>query len=185
MTTIEALERKVAGLPRDRRRETEEALAEVTDALIEAPAEMRQAARDISSQPSPPATTAATEAANTRRLFALLRRVTAECLAPEDLPVARSTLQHLRAGDKLVALRLPMRRGYVYPAWQFHPETGEPLPVVPKLIEAAKQAHLTPLGLHLLMTSSAADQGRSPADWLVEDADYAIRAVAAAYSQGS
>lgn len=59
--------------------------------------------------------------------------------------VSRQQLKHLRDGGKLVALRLPMHREFVYPAWQFDSATGEPLDGIPDVLEAA-EAKLSPLG---------------------------------------
>jgi hypothetical protein len=85
-----------------------------------------------------------------------------------------------------VGLQLPLRRGFVYPAWQFDPETGEPLAGIPQILAGAQEAKLTTLGLHLLMVSTAAEDGGTPADWLAADnQDYVVKLVRAANAHGS
>ena len=59
-----------------------------------------------------------------------------------------------------------MHREFVYPAWQFDSETGQPLECVSEIVAASERARLSPLGLHLLMVSTAGEDGTSPADWL-------------------
>jgi len=104
----------------------------------------------------------------------------------EDLGVSRQQLKHLRDAHKLVAMQLPLRRGFVYPAWQFDPESGEPLPGIPQILAAAQDAKLTTLGLHLLMVSSAAEDDATPADWLAAGKqDDVVTLVSAANAHGS
>jgi hypothetical protein len=107
-------------------------------------------------------------------------------LSAEDLGVSRQQLKHLRDAAKLVALRLPLRREFVYPAWQFDSATGEPLDGISEIAKAAEEAKLSPLGLHLLMVSPAAEAGTAPADWLAAGKhDYVVELVAASNAHGS
>lgn len=133
-----------------------------------------------------PESRAGQEARNLRRVFALWRRAADESLTADDLGVSRQQLKHLRDAGKLVALRLPLRREFVYPAWQFDAVTGQPLDGTSELLKAADEARLSPLGLHLLMVSSAAEDGTAPADWLATGKlDYVVELVAASNAHGS
>jgi hypothetical protein len=79
-----------------------------------------------------------------------------------------------------------MHREFVYPAWQFDAATGQPLDGVPEVLEAAGEAKLSPLGLHLLMVSPSAEEGTTPAEWLAAGRQgYVVGMVAAANAQGS
>lgn len=140
----------------------------------------------LSPQPDARSYQAEQEARNLRRVFALWRRATEESLTAEDLGVSRQQLKHLRDADTLIALRPPMRREFVYPAWQFDSATGEPLDAIPEIAKAAQEAKLSPLGLHLLMVSSTAEGDMTPADQLAAgNTDYVIELVAASNAHGS
>jgi hypothetical protein len=129
-----------------------------------------------------PSTRAGQEARNLRRVFLLWRRAAEESLSAEDLGVSRRQLKHLRDAHKLMGLQLPLRRGFVYPAWQFDPETGEPFAGIAQILDAAQEAKLTTLGLHRLMASTATEGGTTPADWLAAGKqDYVIKLVTAAH----
>ncbi len=79
-----------------------------------------------------------------------------------------------------------MHREFVYPAWQFDSETGQPLDGVSEIVAASAQVTLSPLGLHLLMVSTAGADGTSPADWLAAGRrDYVVGLVAASDAHGS
>jgi hypothetical protein len=185
---LETLEREVAQLPESQRREAEEAITTVGSALIRDRSALKNAARLVH-QPDAgeePSTHAGQEARNLRRVFLLWRRAAEESLSAEDLGVSRQQLKHLRDAHKLVALQLPLRRGFVYPAWQFDPETGEPLAGIPQILAAAQEAQLTTLGLHLLMVSSTAEDGATPADWLAAgNQDDVVTLISAANAHGS
>ena len=119
-------------------------------------------------------------------MFALWRRAGEESLTADDLGVSRQQLKHLRDGAKLVALRLPMHREFVYPAWQFDSAMGQPLDGIPEVLEAAAEANLSPLGLHLLLVSPSAEEGTTPAEWLAAGKQgYAVELLAAANAHGS
>jgi hypothetical protein len=107
-------------------------------------------------------------------------------VSADHLGVSRQRLKQLRDEKRLIGLRLPLRRGYIYPAWQFDPETGQPFAGVPQIIEAAGKSHLNALSLHLLMVSAAAERGTTPAEWLADgDLDYVVGIIAAAGEQGA
>jgi hypothetical protein len=184
--SLETLEREVAQLPEPERREAEEAITAVGSALIGD----RSALHDAAQLVHPPAagqptTPAGQEARNLRRVFLLWRQAADESLTTEDLGVSRQQLKHLRDAHKLVALQLPLRRGFVYPAWQFDAE-GEPFAGVPQILEAAQEAKLTTLALHRLMVSAAGEDGTTPADWLAAgNQDYVVKLVSTANAHGS
>jgi hypothetical protein len=186
--SLKTLEHEVARLPESDREEAEDAVTAVgsalmqdTDALMAVARLVRSGTTDEESQ-----SLGAQEARNLRRVFALWRRAGEESLTADDLGVSRQQLKHLRDGGKLVALRLPMHREFVYPAWQFDSATGQPLNGIPDVLEAAEEAKLSPLGLHLLMVSPAAEEGTTPAEWLAAGKhDYVVELVAAANAHGS
>ena len=186
--SLKTLEHEVARLPASDREEAEDAVTAVGSVLIHDTGALMDVARLIR-----PGTTgeesqslAAQEARNLRRVFALWRRAGEESLTADDLGVSRQRLKHLRDGGKLVALRLPMHREFVYPAWQFDSATGRPLDGIPEVLEAAGEARLSLLGLHLLMVSPAAEEGTTPAEWLAAgNQRYVVELVAAANAHGS
>jgi len=184
---LETLERGVAQLPESERREAEEAIIAVGSALMHDRSALKDAARLVrQAAGEEPATQAGQEARNLRRVFLLCRRAAEESLSAEDLGVSRQQLKHLRDAHKLVGLQLPLRRGFVYPAWQFDPETGEPLAGIPQILAAAQAAKLTTLGLHLLMVSSTAEDGATPADRLAAgNQDDVVKLISAANAHGS
>lgn len=184
---LETLERELAQLPEPERREAEEAITALASALTRDRSALKDAARLVH-QPAvdEPSTRAGQEARNLRRVFLLWRRAAEESLRAEDLGVSRQQLKHLRDAHKVVGLQLPLRRGFVYPAWQFDPQTGEPFAGIPRILDAAQEAKLTTLGLHLLMVSAAAEDGTTPADWLAADKhDYVVNLITAADAHGS
>jgi hypothetical protein len=61
-----------------------------------------------------------------------------------------------------------------------------PLDGIGELLDAAEEAKLSPLGLHLLMVSPAAEDGTMPAEWLAAGKrDYVVELVAASNAHGS
>jgi hypothetical protein len=186
--SFKTLEHQVASLPESDREQAEDAVTALgsvliwdTNALMDVVRLVRPSATDPESQ-----SLAAREARNLRRVFALWRRAGEESLTADDLGVTRQQLKHLRDADKLVALRLPMHREFVYPAWQFDAATAQPLDGIPEILEAAEEANLSPLGLHLLMVSPVAEEGTTPAQWLAAGKrDYVIQLVSAANAHGS
>jgi hypothetical protein len=186
--SFKTLEHEVARLPESDRAEAEDAVTAVGSVLIHDTTALMDVARlvrpgtvDEESQ-----SLAAHEARNLRRVFALWRRAGEESLTADDLGVSRQQLKHLRDAGKLIALRLPMHREFVYPAWQFDSATGQPLDGIPEILEAAGDAKLSLLGLHLLMVSPAAEGGTAPAEWLAAGKQgYVVELVAAANAHGS
>ncbi|HEY8743499.1 MAG TPA: hypothetical protein VIU62_10385 [Chloroflexota bacterium] len=109
------------------------------------------------------------ELRNVLRVFASWRRLAQRCLSASllerQLGVSRQRLQQLRGERKLLGLRLPLRRELYYPVWQFT-AAGVPHPLLPRLLHAAEEAHLAPLELDAMMTSTAAGDGVAPAELL-------------------
>ncbi len=185
---LETLERRVARLPEPRRSEAEEAITTVGSALIRDPGALKDAAWLAHERPDGPQTStrAGQEARNLRRVFMLWRGAAEESLTAEDLGVSRQQLKHLRDAGKLVALQLPLRRVFVYPAWQFDPHTCAAFASIPRIAAAAKEANLTPLGLHQLMVSPAGENGLAPAELLAAgEHEYVVGLVGAANAHGS
>jgi hypothetical protein len=186
--SFKALGREVARLPESDRDKAEDAVTAVGTALMHDTNALMDVARLVRPDMAAdePRSATAQEARNLRRVFALWRRAADESLTADDLGVSRQQLKHLRDGGKLVALRLPMRREFVYPAWQFDSATGQPLSGIRDVLEATKEAKLSPLGLHLLMVSPAAEEGTTPAEWLAAGKhDYVVELVAATNAHGS
>jgi hypothetical protein len=186
--SFKTLEHEVARLPESDREEAEDAVTAVGTVLIHDTNALMHVARLVRPDMADdePRSATAQEARNLRRVFALWRRAGEESLTADDLGVSRQQLKHLRDGGKLVGLRLPMHREFVYPAWQFDSATGQPLNGIPDVLEAAEEAKLSPLGLHLLMVSQAAEEGTTPAEWLAAGKqDYVVELVAAANAHGS
>ncbi|MGA2925947.1 MAG: hypothetical protein ABSG43_08120 [Solirubrobacteraceae bacterium] len=184
---METLEREVAQLPEPQRTEAEEAITAVGSALMRDRSALKDAARLVHQlADEEPSTRAGQEARNLRRVFVLWRRAAEESLTAEDVGVSRQQLKHLRDAHKLLGLQLPLRRGFVYPAWQFDPGSGEPFAGIPRILAAAQEATLTTLGLHLLMVSTAAENGSTPADCLAAgNQDYVVQLVSTANAHGS
>ncbi len=65
--------------------------------------------------------------------------------------MSRQRLHQLRTAGRLVAFRSAGPRGSRYPAWQFGPD-WTPIPDLPAIIAAAKDAELGSEVLHFLMT---------------------------------
>lgn len=186
--SLKTLEDEVARLPESDRQEAEDVVTAVGSTLMQDMAALMEAAQLVRSETAAvePQSRAAQEARNLRRVFGLWRRAADESLTADDLGVSRQQLKHLRDGGKLIALDLPLRRGFVYPAWQFASTTGQPLDGIRELLEAAEEAQLSPLGLHLLMVSPAAEDGTTPAEWLAAGKrDYVVELVAASNANGS
>lgn len=136
------------------------------------------------------------EVRNKLRVFARYRGIEERSLSGSELQarlgVSRQRLGQLRKEERLLGLRLPIRREVYYPLWQFG-EDGRPLAVLPRLIEDAEEAGMGALALDALMTNpdaveSEAD-GNTPAGLLrsgePEAEKYVLGVVRAALSGGA
>ncbi|MBA2462335.1 MAG: hypothetical protein H0V45_11315 [Actinobacteria bacterium] len=75
------------------------------------------------------------------------------------LGIGTQRLDTMRRGGELLGVRRPGGQDYLYPAWQFAPD-GKPLPVVPRLVAAARAAGLSDDRLYAVLTSRAGISGR-------------------------
>ena len=86
------------------------------------------------------------------------RRLAGEALTTSWLAVRLGIeplrLNAMRRAGELLAIRPPGSQEYLYPAWQFD-AARKPLPVLPRLLGAAKKAGIDELRLHELMQTKA------------------------------
>lgn len=96
------------------------------------------------------------------------------------LGVSRQRLNALRREDRLLGLKVPIRRELHYPVWQFG-EDGQPLPAMPQLLLAAREAGLHPRDLDALMVSTDAGEGKTLIEYLrAGDEAYVLGVIRAA-----
>lgn len=133
------------------------------------------------------------EVRNKLRVFARYRGIEERSLSGtelrERLGVSRQRLGQLRKEERLLGVRLPIRREVYYPLWQFG-EDGKPLEAMPRLIEAAEETGLGALALDALMTNpTTVDNGETLVVLLrsgdPEAEEYALGVVRAALSGGA
>lgn len=107
------------------------------------------------------------EVRNKLRIFARYREIEERSLSgselQERLGVSRQRLGQLRKEERLLGLRLPIRREVYYPLWQFG-EDGKPLEAMPRLIKASEEAGLGALALDALMTNPGAVESETSED---------------------
>jgi hypothetical protein len=103
--------------------------------------------------------------------------------------VSRQRLEQLRKRGRLFGLMLPFRGSYVYPHWQFDPETGKGLEDLPRLLGTAEEASVGPLTLDGFMVSESAGEDGVPPYRMFrsgpEGRDLVLGALGAALSEGS
>ncbi len=103
------------------------------------------------------------------RLQALYQRIFADSYSVKDLTaqwgVSRQRLAQLRGEDRLFAVSVPFQRSRLYPRWQFG-EDLRPRPLMPNLIQEAKQSGLDAIDFHQLMTNPASGAGTTPVELL-------------------
>jgi hypothetical protein len=99
--------------------------------------------------------------------------------------LSRQRLNQWRKAQALFGIPdVPGVKGFVYPRWQFT-ETLRPKQWLPPILDAAEEARLDPLSLHLFMTNEEAGSAGSPLDTAeAGDLDTAVKLVAAANAQG-
>jgi hypothetical protein len=122
------------------------------------------------------------------QMHATLARVRDESLTVRWLDqhgVSRQRLNQWRRGGRLVGIRdVPGVKGFVYPRWQFT-DALRPKPWLAQVIEAAEEARLEPLAMHLFMTNPDAGYDRSPLEAAeAGDVHTTVELVAAANAQG-
>ena len=64
----------------------------------------------------------------------------------------------MRRAGELLGVRRPGRHDYLYPVWQFDPD-GKPLPVISRLVPAARAAGLSDERLYEVMVSRTGISG--------------------------
>ena len=75
------------------------------------------------------------------------------------LGIGTQRLNAMRRAGVLLGVPRPRGQDYLYPAWQFGPD-GKPLPVVARLVAAAREAGLSDERLYTVLTSRAGISGR-------------------------
>lgn len=85
----------------------------------------------------------------------ILARLTRESLSTSWLAQRRgqqpAQVNRMRRDGELLGVRPPGRQDYLYPAWQFD-EQGEPLPIIPRIVRAARRAKISEMRLYELMS---------------------------------
>lgn len=115
------------------------------------------------------------------------RSVSGETLSAR-VGVKRQRLEQLRSAGKLVGIRIPFRRSYYYPVWQFNPATGEILLQIDELERTATEVGMDHLALDGFMTNPEAGDGLPPGDVFQsgpEGRQTVLEWIAAARSGGS
>ena len=111
----------------------------------------------------------ALERQNMLRVFDGWQEVLARSISGPELArrlgVSRQSLNALRREDRLLGLKVPIRRELHYPVWQFS-EDGQPLTAMPALLKAGREAGLHPRDLDALMVSASAGEGKPPIEHL-------------------
>jgi hypothetical protein len=112
------------------------------------------------------------EAENLLRVYAGYREIERRSVPGEELRrrlgVSRQRLEQLRAKRRLLGMRLPFRKSYYYPVWQFD-EEGGPLASMPRLLKAAEEAGMDAEDLDAFMTNAAVGDGKAPHELLKTD----------------
>jgi hypothetical protein len=78
--------------------------------------------------------------------------------------VTRQRLEQLRSAGRLVGIRIPFRRSYYYPTWQFDLATGEMLLQIYDLERTAAEVGMDHMALDGFMTNPEAGDGVAPGD---------------------
>jgi hypothetical protein len=182
-SALKGVEAKLERLPARRRELVEAALALVADSLL---GERPQELRGFVDSPQPASSARRT---NRARLEVLSGRVQSESVPGRELGrrlgISRQRLAQLRAGGRLVSFQPPFRTEHWYPDWQFD-ASGGVRPVVPDLLRASREARLSPLSLHLLLTNpDAGIDGRPLVDLLDERPDAVLELVGAGAEHGT
>ena len=68
------------------------------------------------------------------------------------LGIGTQRIDAMRRAGELLGVRRPGGNEYLYPAWQFAPD-GRPLPVMPRLVQAARGAGLSDERLYELLAA--------------------------------
>lgn len=104
------------------------------------------------------------EASGRLQLLALYRAVEEASLSVAELEsagISRQRLKQLRDQHRLLGIRLPFQRGFLYPRWQFEDDLT-PKPFLPRVLDVAQEAGLDALTVHQILTNPAAGGGVTP-----------------------
>ena len=178
----EALELKIAGLPSRRREAVTAALKRLVPAVVAEDTETLEAFVRLGVGHGD------VRARNAARLELLGDRVRSQSVAGRELRselgISRQRMQQLRESGRLLGVQPPLASEYWYPRWQF--QGGEVQKVLPRLLAAARERGLSPLGLHLRVTDPGAGIGGTPlAELLEKRPDDVVAIVAGAGEIGS
>jgi hypothetical protein len=181
--SLQDLEAKLESLPGKRRETLETATALLLGALLD------ERPRELEAFVSSGESASPARLKNRARLTLLSARVQQQSIRGSDLGrqlgVSRQRLQQLREAGKLLGVQPPLRSEHWYPAWQFG-DDGRVREVVPRLLASAREAGLSPLQLHLLMTNAEAGvDGRPLVDLLDSQPDEALEVVEGSGEIGS
>lgn len=189
LRVIELLEARTEALSADERRASFQQLQMALQWLIEVRFRSETGhSAPASGWQAPEPSLAELEKVNAANRFAQWRQAMRESFSTAELEangVSRQQLEQWRKLHKLIALRPPFGRGFVYPAWEFS-QDARPLALIPALALAADEARLDPLSLHLLMVSeTATPDGPLMKALKAGKDDYVLAVVRAAGAQGS
>lgn len=150
-------------------------LEPVMDALLEellrlSPSELARLAPIMTATDSELGTL---ERRNLLRALDLWREIEGASLSGPELQTAlgvgRESLRQMRTDGRLLGVRVPGRRDFRYPRWQFDTR-GRPRPELRELLAAAREAGLEALDVHLILTNPAAGEGgQAPAESLATE----------------
>jgi hypothetical protein len=180
---LRRVEADLAQLPAERRKLAETAISLLASAVLsEGVRELRKLVREQDSERPG-------RVRNRARLQLMSARVEADSVRGAELGkrlgISRQRLAQLRDSGKLLGLQPPLRTEHWYPEWQFD-ASGGVRPVVPRLLRAAREARLSPLSLHLLLTNPEAGiDGRPLVELLDDRPDDVLDLVAAGAAQGT
>jgi hypothetical protein len=128
------------------------------------------------------------EASGRLQVLALYREVEEESLTVAELEgagIQRQRLKQLRDQGRLLGIRLPFQRGFLYPRWQFG-EDLRPREFLPEVLEAARETGLDEMSVHRFMTRPQSSGGNPTPFELCEQGrvDLALNALRAAGELG-
>ena len=106
----------------------------------------------------------ALEGSGRLQVLALYRAVEDESLSVAQLEAAgihRQRLKQLRDRGRLLGIKLPFQRGFLYPRWQFGDDL-RPKRYLPQILTVAREEGLDALSVHRVMTHPAAGGGTTP-----------------------
>lgn len=177
-------EERISELPESQRRTYTRALELLADSLLqESPRIVAALVGDD------PPEVGSIRARNRSRLELFAQRVREQSVRGSELGrelgVSRQRLAQLRDADRLLAVRPPLSTEFWYPRWQLS-ENWEPHPLITQLLGAAREAKMSPLQLHILLTNPAAGIDERPLVELLDaEPEQVIEVIAGAGELGN